>query len=129
MSLPPNRCRIRYEIVYKRSAACVVTKSYRVRDRMITLILTENQREFIRQFVLVFILDSKNRYGVLGRANGRTGSSINGARRGRESHNILLMGSSKSSLVRERSPWEKLFSSLMFMFIKKLKDQRLFIFA
>ena len=26
---------------------------------MITLILTENQREFIRQFVLVFILDSK----------------------------------------------------------------------
>ena len=26
---------------------------------MITPILTENQREFIRQFVLVFILDSK----------------------------------------------------------------------
>ena len=26
---------------------------------MLTLILTENQREFIRQFVLVFILDSK----------------------------------------------------------------------
>ena len=77
--------------------------------RMMTLILTENQRKFIRQFVFVFILDLKEQIqiqiGVLRRANGRTGSSINGARRGTESHNILLMGSSKSSLARERSPF------------------------
>ena len=71
--------------------------------RMITLISTENQREFIRQFVSVHFfsfLTRKNRYGVLGRANRRTGSSINGARRGAGSHNNLLVRSSKSSLVR-----------------------------
>ena len=45
------------EIVYKKSPVCVVTKSYRVIECMITLILNKNQREFIRQFILVFILD------------------------------------------------------------------------
>ena len=34
---------------------------------------------------------------------------------GAGSHNILLMGSSKSSLVRERSPFEKLFSPFIRM--------------
>ena len=40
---------------------------------------------------------------------------VRGARRGTESHNILLMGSSKSSLVRERSLFEKLFSPFIRM--------------
>ena len=45
------------EIVYKKSPVRVMTKSYRVIECTITLILNKNQREFIRQFILVFILD------------------------------------------------------------------------